>query len=324
MTSQPLSKDIGLSEFLRSLWTMILRRDSKLLRLNARRLERRNRTENKPMIAHGGPVVSLTTYGKRINSVYLAIESIAEGSLLPSRAILWLDDEAGFKNRPESLRRLENRGLEIFLTENYGPHKKYYPYVKTTDSFSTPLVTADDDCLYPRNWLHRLAESFNENPSVVSCYRAHVIKLQGKAIAPYGDWTPCRSSQPRFYHFATGCSGCIYAPNLLRVFKAGGEGFRTVCPRNDDFWLHVQALRAGFRVRQIGRRPLAFPIVPDTQDCGLFLSNVGLSHNDHHIKATYGLSDIEKLISELPVAQAPLVTHNRMPAAGLAVPPERI
>ena len=41
-----------------------------------------------------GPVVSLTTYGRRVHVVFLAIESIARGHTNPSRLILWLDDVA--------------------------------------------------------------------------------------------------------------------------------------------------------------------------------------------------------------------------------------
>ena len=100
-----------------------------------------------------GPVVSLTTYGKRANKAYLAIESIARGSLLPSRLILWLDEQVLYDDLPAPLFRLTRRGLEIKLCKNYGPHKKYYPYVESQTTFTSPLVTADDDTIYPRSWL---------------------------------------------------------------------------------------------------------------------------------------------------------------------------
>ena len=42
-----------------------------------------------PIVSPGGPVVSLTTHGDRVRSVYLVIESIGRGQTLPSRIILW-------------------------------------------------------------------------------------------------------------------------------------------------------------------------------------------------------------------------------------------
>jgi hypothetical protein len=70
------------------------------------------------------------------------------------------------------------------------------------------------------------------------------------------------------------------------------------CPRADDIWLHVNALRAGFRVMQIGTRPLVFPFVPGTQANGLSVSNVKLLQNDQQISQTYRASDIDLLLSE--------------------------
>src|ERR1700736_1159595 len=97
------------------LWILLLRQDAKFVRINLRRLALRNKTAQNPAVAPSGPVVSVTTYGKRIESAYLALESIADGSVLPSRMILWLDESEKLKNLPHSLRRLEDRGLEIKL-----------------------------------------------------------------------------------------------------------------------------------------------------------------------------------------------------------------
>ncbi len=72
-------------------------------------------------------MVSLTSYGTRIGRVAYAIESIAAGTARPRRLVLWLDDPTRFAARPAALRRLERRGLEVRLTENLGPHTKYFP-----------------------------------------------------------------------------------------------------------------------------------------------------------------------------------------------------
>lgn len=277
------------------IWALLLRQDAKFTKIDLTNLQRRNRQETAPVIASEGPIVSLTTHGNRINSVYLTLESMGRGSMLPSRIFLWLDDEDAFIRRPLSLRRLEDRGVEVRLAPRYGPHTKYYAYLESRDVFERPLVIADDDICYPRAWLRGLAVSYNQDPAVVSCYRAHVVSLDGGRLSPYLEWKPCRSSNPSARHFATGVSGCIYPPALLREIKAAGTEFLELCPQADDIWLHVRALRAGFAVRQIGTRPLVFPFVPGTQAAGLSASNVQRWQNDVQIEKAYNSDDIQKL-----------------------------
>ena len=110
-------------------WLLVLRQDTKFTKFNIRRLRHRNLVSRSSVIAPGGPVVSLTTFGPRLETVYLAIESIGAGTLLPSRFILWIQDEQTFQNRPQSIRNLEARGLEVRHTQEYGCHSKYYPYL---------------------------------------------------------------------------------------------------------------------------------------------------------------------------------------------------
>jgi hypothetical protein len=185
--------------------------------------------------------------------------------------------------------------MEVRLTSNYGPHTKYYPYILSTGRFESPLVTADDDVLYSRWWLEGLLNAHRERPDVVNCYRAHVIQLLNGGLASYGTWRPCVSSEPSFRHFATGVSGCIYPAPFLSKLKAAGSGFLETCPKADDVWLHANALRAGFMIRQIRNRPLRFPLVPKSQASGLFQDNVIESQNDQQIRRTYTIMDLKRL-----------------------------
>ena len=273
-------------------WLFVLRHETKYTKIHLTRLDRRNRHSKAAVIARGGPVVSVTTHGDRLNGVHLVLESIAAGSTLPSRLVLWVDTREALDKPSPGLQRLVSRGLEVRLSENFGPHTKYYPYLLSTDKFDSPLVTADDDLLYSKWWLQGLVRSHHENPEVVNCYRAHLMRLAAGTIAPYQTWTPCESTTPSFLHFATGTSGCIYPPSLLNKLKLAGSEFLERCPTSDDVWLHVNAVRAGIKVRQVWNRPLRFPLVPGTQRAGLFHSNCSLARNDEHIGNTYTPADI--------------------------------
>ncbi|MGB7169598.1 MAG: hypothetical protein WBD32_11400 [Acidobacteriaceae bacterium] len=278
----------------RAAQVFLARQDMKFGRWKEKSLHRGNLHSNAPVVGNERVHVSLTTHGQRIATTYLAIESIADGQSLPARLILWLDDARLFDNLPDSLRRLQDRGLEVHLTENFGPHTKYYPYLLSTDSLDVPLVIADDDVMYSRWWLAGLANAWRQNPAVVSCWRAHVVPVKNGVIQPYRTWNPCTSTVPRYRHFATGVAGCIYPPALLQGLKAEGSAFVEVCPRADDIWLHANALRNGFAIRQILRQSLNFPGVRDTQDTGLCRTNT-VSGNDEQVRNTYTSEDIAQI-----------------------------
>jgi hypothetical protein len=254
-----------------------------------------------PICESNGPVVSLTTHGDRILTVHFTIESIAQGQLRPSRLLLWLDDEARFSNLPAPLRRLQERGLEVKLCKNYGPHTKYYPYVESEETITQPLVTADDDILYPHYWLKKLDQAFREFPHCVSCYRARVITVTDGKVVPYREWDECRCTESSFRYLATGVSGVIYSPQFLIDLKAAGSVFEECCPKADDLWLHVQALRSGYKIRQILSRPRHFPTIPGTQRVSLYAANVvNQDGNDLQVKSTYTEADFTTLLGEIP------------------------
>ena len=255
-----------------------------------------NRFGKASVVSEEGPVVSLTSYGKRVRTVYLAIESISQGRRLPSRLILWIDDPVLFENLPFSLRRLMKRGLEVKLCKNYGPHKKYYSYLEMEKEFAAPMVTADDDILYPRRWLQELIAASNRTPNAVVCHRAHVVGLRREEIAPYTTWEPCRSVSPAVRNFATGVSGVLYPPTFLQRLRLAARGFESCCPNADDIWLHVQAVRAGVPVCQVTKRPRHFLMIPGTQSVALASENWWNGCNDRQIAATYKTEDIQIML----------------------------
>jgi hypothetical protein len=257
-------------------------------------LWRANRTSRRPAVAPGGPVVSLTSFGVRARTVAFTIESIAQGELLPSRLILWLDEPALLASPSLLLRRLQERGVELRSTENWGPHKKYYPFVASQATFDAPLVTADDDVLYPASWLSGLSARYAADHDSVHCYRARVVALNGGGFAPYSSWRECSSNVASHRHFSIGMAGVLLPPQLLQDLRRSGSAFASACPRTDDIWLNLHAQRAGVRVRQVHATPEYFLLLPGTQRVGLLHSNVA-GGNDAALAAVYGPADLARL-----------------------------
>lgn len=279
------------------------RRVAKRLRKRARRVKSgvqagrlwlRNVVSRQPVTGQVPVTVSLTSYGPRLRSVALAIESMAAGTSRPARLTLWLDNDVELPNgkMPKSLLRLQRRGLEICTTPNVGPHGKYYGYVTSLPSHTVPLVTADDDIMYPRRWLASLYEAHLRHPLDVHCHWAkHMTTTDGK-IDPYHEWPVATDTAARQGNFALGVSGVIYPPNMLNELALRGSEFTKTCPKADDIWLHWTAMQAGISVRQTGNIAHHFPLIPGTQGESLLHSNVANGGNDLCIHNLYKEGDV--------------------------------
>lgn len=266
-----------------------------------------NRLGSAPLTRPGNPVVSMTTWSKRAGTAYLAIESIATGRMRPSRIILWIDEADLFRNLPQTLRRLQKRGLEVRFCENYGPHKKYYPYVASEEDFAAPLVTADDDILYPRDWLERLARAGQDFPDVVNCWWGHRVAFAGNKLDKWRNWAIYADPEPSFCNIGLGGMGVLYPSQVLRAAKRSGTSFNQSASKTDDIWLHVHAIRAGCRIRQIFPRPPYLTIIrhiPGTQRNCLEITNVRGGGNDDAVRDTYTEEDIAAIRSDYCVAQS--------------------
>lgn len=258
----------------------------------------RNCWSNETVIdSTSGVVVTLTSHSIRIKHAFATIESIGHGSLKPARLILYLGDDQEYLALPATLKRLVKRGLEIRFCDDVGPHTKYYPHLVAEPKLELPLVTADDDTMMSREWLITLMSRWRQEPEIIHCFRAREIMLNDNGMEPYNNWPLCQSDQPSIRHFATGVSGVIYPPAFQLQLKEAKDEFLKKCPRADDIWLHVMALRHGYRIRQISTRSLEHLSIPGMSRFGLRRSNVDGTGNDDQIKKTYNIKDIERLLA---------------------------
>jgi hypothetical protein len=252
----------------------------------------RNRTSSRPVVGSDPVVVSLTSHGRRVRRVHLTLESIGRGTVRPRRLILWLDDDALVADPPAPLRRLIRRGLEVRATEDFKPHKKYFPYVRESATHTLPLVTADDDVCYSTNWLERLWEAHRSDPDVVWCWRARRVTFdESGAMAAYGSWPTCTSTAPSHLNLPTGTSGVLYPPTMLDELHRRGPAFTAHALYTDDLWLHHVALELGVPAAQVTRSAVHFPVFPFQERVSLTRRN-RRGGNDVVLGALYTSSDL--------------------------------
>lgn len=200
-------------------------------------------------------IISLTTFGPRIREVAVAIESIMEQTMLPNRIVLWLNED--LENNPElipqSLRMLERRGLEICYTRDIGSGKKLIPALKKYPN--DVIITIDDDIMYDFDLIDRMITAHRRFPRAICAARIDrlIPSDDGRSLKLIYDQADdlYLTPQPIMQAMPVGVGGVLYPPHALHQDVLDVETMLQLCPKADDLWFKVMALRAGTPVYPI-------------------------------------------------------------------------
>lgn len=240
-------------------------------------------------------IVSLTSHGRRIDSLWIPLECIALGKLRPQRIIVWLSKDLEDVRLNARLSRLKRRGVEFKYASDLGPHTKYYYSLYECLATGLSLVTIDDDCIYWSWFLLRLANASLVSPTSIIGYRVRRMCLSSSyTLLPYNMWEFASDTHEHSLNFVTGVSGAFYPVSFIKTLSTFGTGFLNTCPKADDVWLNYIAAKAGYLVRQLESTPWDFPLIDDSQDKSLWSSN-RIGGNDIQISCTYDQVTLESL-----------------------------
>ncbi|MGJ1436892.1 hypothetical protein [Sphingobacterium siyangense] len=186
-------------------------------------------------------IVSLTSFPKRINKVWLVIECLMRQDLRPARIILWLskDQFSDIDALPQSIKSQIKRGLDVRLVEgDIRSHKKYY--YAFNEYYDYNIITVDDDMYYPEDFIKTLIYSGLNKPGAVICCYARTLKRKEGVLLPYNTWdraiNGCNSVNELFFGSGGGTlfpSGALYKDSLKI------DLFLRLTPLADDIWLNA-------------------------------------------------------------------------------------
>lgn len=255
------------------------------------------------VICNNEVVVSLTSYGKRIHDVYLAIESIMQGSVKPNRIILWLDEETLKKEKlPVSLQNQQNRGLEIEFCKDIKSYTKLIYALKKYPNAN--IITIDDDIIYKYDLVENLIRSHLKDTKCICANRIHQIKkLNNGKLDNYLNWkwNLENNTAVSSLNFFTGVGGVLYPPNSLHREVFNEDVFLSICPSADDVWFNAMARLQGtpicksFTHSNIGEDYLD-KLSPLEVGLGHNNNNPQNCLNDIQIKAVFEKYSIYKLL----------------------------
>lgn len=245
------------------------------------------------MVLHADPVVpsvtvSLTSTARRLVRIQPVLERLLAQDVRPARVVLWLSEQpylldAGVRASevPRGLWALQRQGLEIRWTDNLGPYRKLLPALH---EIGGTIVTADDDVLYPSDWLSGLLAMAQASPGAICCYKARRI-MRGSDGEPlsYWRWPRYRSPVPSADCFPIGMGGVLYPPDALHESVLDHALASRLAPTSDDIWFNAMALLRGTPSRA-SAGPADFPSLKRNAAVGLFLG-YNLFGNDRAIRA---------------------------------------
>lgn len=228
-------------------------------------------------------IISLTTYPKRIGTICLTIETLMRQSVKPDEIILWLASsqfEEGLNSLPESLLRLQSRGLTIRFCDDLRSHKKYYYALQEYPN--DLVVLADDDMFYPRDTVKKLLQMHKKWPNDICCITAQVIQPDRYAVPSF--WRNPGLNEKNLQHTdriqAYTGSGTLIPPGALHEDVFDRERLRELCLHADDLWVAFMAHRKGTKVTTLPKwRP--FPVcIYGTAEGSLYYINGAEKQND--------------------------------------------
>lgn len=231
-------------------------------------------------------IVSLTSYPKRINTVWLTIETLLRQTVKPDKIILWLADTqfSGMDSLPAELFGLQERGLTIRFCSDLKSHKKYFYVMQEYPK--DIIILVDDDMFYPYDTIKQLMRMHKRYPNDICTMTAQVMKPAFRSMP--SEWRNPRCKE-KFVHsdqiqIFTG-SGSLYPPHCLSNEAFDKEKIIKLCPYADDLWLTFMAKRNNTKVTT--KYPWrAFPItIYNTGKDSLWRVNAEEGNNDKQWKA---------------------------------------
>ena len=241
-------------------------------------------------------IVSLTTFGKRINEVYLAIESIMQGTIKPNRIVLWLaEDEFKGKTLPRTLQLQQKRGLEIAYFEDIRSFKKIIPTMEKYPDAC--VVTIDDDVMYEFDLLENLINAHIANPNDICACRIHRITLnENNTPKSYMQWQFLVLPQDKSnLNFLTSGGGTLFPSHCFVKEFFDKESFMSLCPYADDVWINAMIWMSNRQITKTythSKSGCDYMEICLEQDDALSKENVFGNRNDVQMKAVMDKYDL--------------------------------
>lgn len=231
------------------------------------------------------PIVSLTTFPKRLPNLWMVLYSIFRQTMRPAKIVVTLiEDEVpgGKESLPLTLRYFEDKGVEfLFEKENLRPHNKYF-YCRQKYP-NRDVITIDDDLLYYPDTIERLLKLHQQYPNNVCTNRSTKIMWDENGFCTSRYWPEVlNNAGPSLYLIALGYSAVLYPACFQPSLLYNAELIRKLSLGTDDLWLRAVEIVENIKV--VNGCYYAHPMtLPSSQTIALQKHNCANTNNGNDI-----------------------------------------
>ncbi|ONG48219.1 hypothetical protein BKE38_22270 [Pseudoroseomonas deserti] len=250
--------------------------------------------------------VSLTSISSRMGTICETLQSILDQDydgelqlhlhLSPEPYLL----DAGVPTLPRALQALKRRAgerLQIHEGPNFGPYRKLLPYLHRNWGLSKLVVTADDDTIYPADWLRGLVDAYLTYGCVIAS-RGHRIIVKDNKIAPYRSWMGTRIDEnPSHFILPTGKDGILYNTAFFPIGVLNIEEALKLAPTADDLWFRWHLAASGVQTFILNMDYRSSTFVETDYESSLYLNfnrgganDVAIASLETHFEESFGFT----------------------------------
>lgn len=206
--------------------------------------------------------VSLTSFPKRINRVWMTIETMFRQEIKPQSIVLWLSKDQ-FPNElldlPDTLTNQLKRGLNIrFVEGDIRSYKKFYYIFR--ECSNGLVLTIDDDLLFPSYFIKSIYSCYIDHPkSVIASFGFPYVWDEASDHIKTADNKIIIGEPHNGYFFGSG-GGTLFNTEIAKYM----ESIKTImklCPTADDIYLNALAQINGYKVTFHMNNPLLSIVV---------------------------------------------------------------
>lgn len=200
--------------------------------------------------------VCLASINSSAETICRTLRSILTQDYEDLRINLYLSPEprlvdSGISGPPSDLRVLQEEAgerLRIHYTKNTGSYRTLLPYLQEYWGRSRLVVTADDETIYPKDWLLSLLSIYQSVGCSVA-FRGHRIVIEGERFAPYEKWmlSPIEENPSKLI-VPTGRDGILYDTAFFPFSVLKLEAAMLLAPEAENLWLRWNLAMNGIAV----------------------------------------------------------------------------
>ncbi|CAM4092594.1 glycosyltransferase family A protein [Bordetella tumulicola] len=188
-------------------------------------------------------IISLAAISSRMANLHLTLVSLLEQDFTDFEIRVHVSPDAflldeGVVDIPVECQKLLERTDKIkwLYTRNIGSYRKLLPVLADPLVNNALIVTADDDTVYPADWLSTLVYYYRRYHCIIS-YRGHNMRRDANGFVPYRRWMKAKiGKNPSLFLLPTGKDGVLYHTSFFDRDVLNVHQAMRLARTADDLW----------------------------------------------------------------------------------------